>query len=79
MAPQQFGFRKNHNTTHSCLKLVNFIYDNLNKNEYSISVFLDLRKALDTVNIPIALKKLEHYGFRGIAQTWFSNYLNDIS
>ena len=76
LAPQQYGFRKNHSTTYSCIKLVNFIYESLNRSEYAISIFLDLRKAFDTVNIPIALKKLEHYGFRGTAQKWFCNYLN---
>ena len=41
---------------------------------FACGVFLDL---LDTVNHDILLKKLEHYGTRGITNSWFQSYLND--
>ena len=39
--------------------------ESINKGKYGCGIFIDLRKAFDTVNHGILLKKLEHYGIRG--------------
>ena len=41
--------------------------------------FVDFQKAFDTVNHDIIISKLNHYGIRGIANDWFSSYLNNCS
>ena len=43
---------------------------------FDCGVFINLQKALDTVNNSILFKKLEHHGIRGTALNWFTSYLS---
>ena len=59
------------------LELINNIYRGFEKNEFTVSIFVDLKKAFDTVNQSILLDKLSYYGIRGIPLAWLSSYLSN--
>ena len=75
----QFGFRKIHSTQHAIITLVDRITSSLDSGDLVIGVFLDLKKAFDTVDHHILIKKLFSYGIRGNTLKWFQSYLTDRS
>ena len=75
----QYGFRPNHSTSQPVLHLTEQIYKALNQNPSgkTITIFIDLKKAFDTVDHTILLEKMKTYGVRNNANLWFQNYLKD--
>ena len=71
----QYGFRENHSTQHAIIDIVNVIQNNMDQKRFTCGIFLDLKKAFDTVDHLILLQKLNHYGIRGIINDWFASYL----
>ena len=49
----------------------------MDKKLITCSIFLDLRKAYDTINHTILIKKLEKYGIRGLPLQLLASYLTD--
>ena len=72
----QFGFRKSHSTSHAIISRIKK-NNALDSGKILIGVFLDLKKAFDTVNPKIILDKLFIYGIRGNILKWFKSYLNE--
>ena len=72
----QFSFRKNNSSTHALIQITELIKKSIDKGKYGCGIFIDLRKAFDTVNHEILLTKLEHYGIRGNMLEWFRSYLS---
>ena len=76
LSEAQFGFRKNHSTTSCILSFVNDLYLNMDMGLVTGVVFLDLKKAFDTVNHEILLRKLHMYGLDRASVLWFKDYLS---
>ena len=76
LTPYQSGFRKGYSTMTSLLKTTNEWLVNMDKGLINGVVFLDLKKAFDTVDHDILIKKLEFYGIKNTALRWFISYLS---
>ena len=72
----QFGFRNRHETTQAVLNYLQNIENNMSR-KHHVSVFIDIKKAFDSVSHRILLAKLDHYGLDKMALKWFKNYLTN--
>ena len=69
---------KNMSTSMAIMELVENITTPMDNGKFTIVVFIDLKKAFDTVDHSILVTKLDHYGIRGVAKQWLSSYLENI-
>ena len=53
-----------------------FMYDSIDSGNFFMSVFLDFKKAFDTVDLKIVLSRLNFYGSRGVSHEWLTSYLS---
>jgi len=75
----QFGFQRGLSTYMALLDLQMNISVAINQNKFLLGVFFDISKAFDTVNHDLLIKKLEYFGIRGVAKSWFIDYLKNRS
>ena len=77
LCDSQYGFREKHSTEHALIDIVNQVQSHFDKGMLSCGVFIDLKKAFDTMDHCILLQNLYHYGIRVIINDWFHSYLTD--
>ena len=75
----QFGFRKQYSTSHAIITLIEKVSKALDTGKIVGRCIFRLKKAFDTVDHTILLRKLKMYGIRGKVHDWFSSYLNNRS
>ena len=71
----KFVFQKMNNTLTAFKKNSDSWFSNIDKRKIIISVFLDLKKAFDTVDHEVFLSKLPKYGIAGTHLRWFISHL----
>ena len=72
---EQSGFLRLHSTVTCLLKNTDDWYNGLDLGKLVGLVFIDLKKAFDTVDHDILCKKLEYYGIQERQLAWFKSYL----
>ena len=77
LSKQQFGFLKNHSTSHSVTCLYEKLIKNIENQSDSAVLFVDLKAAFDTVDSKILLDKLNHYGIRHKTLKLLTSYLDE--
>ncbi|CAB4017608.1 Hypothetical predicted protein [Paramuricea clavata] len=74
----QSAYRKGHSTETILLKIQNDILLNMDKQNVTLLVFLDLSAAFDTVDHDILISRLQSsFGIKGNVLNWFSSYLSN--
>ena len=74
----QSAYRKSHSTETALIKVQNDILMNMDRQQVTLLVLLDLSAAFDTIDHQVLLDRLRlSFGIRGCALQWISSYLSD--
>lgn len=77
VSQNQFGFQKGKNTSLLLSQFSNIINNHLNNKKHVGVIFIDFRKAFDTLEHQVLLKSMESCGLRGKINAWFKQYLTN--
>ena len=77
LSPDQSGFRALHSTVTPLLKCTDDWYSWLDTGQMTGLIFIDLKKAFDTVDHEILCQKLYRYGVQDRELAWFKSYLSN--
>lgn len=73
----QYGFRSGSSSLTACCDLVDNVYDSLDRKKIAAALFIDLKKAFDTIDHRMMVEKLDVLGFRGVTKSLLESYLTD--
>ena len=71
----QNGFRAKHSTTETVFDFLSGLFEYYNKKQDTVAIYIDFKKAFDTVNHSILLKKLRLFNFGENVCTLLKSYL----
>ena len=75
ISPDQFGFTKNGSTVHQQIIFLNHVLDSFEIKAQTDVIYLDFKKAFDSVPHNELLLKLWNFGITGNLWLWFKAYL----
>jgi retron-type reverse transcriptase len=77
ISARQFGFRGGLSTEDALVTFLEDIYNGINEGKKCSALYVDIKKAFDTVDHMILLEKLWAAGVRGLPHKWFCSYLKN--
>ena len=78
LSKHQSGFRPKHSTLTTLIHMCDTLYENMDNGQLSGVVFLDIRKAFDSINHTILLQKMnDQFGIKNVELDWFKSYLTN--
>jgi hypothetical protein len=76
----QSAYRQGHSTETALLKVHNDLLMNMDRQQLTLVIFLDLSAAFNTVDSQILLSRIETtFGIKGAVLGWFTSYLSNRS
>lgn len=77
LVPEQSGFRENHSCETALQNVLNEWKINCDNKQKTGVVFLDFKRAFETIDRNKLIKKLDKYGIKSNVLKWFTSYLTD--
>lgn len=73
----QSGFRANHSCESALQLTLTKWKQSMDKGNFTVAVFLDLKRAFETIDRSILIDKLKSYGIGGSVLNWIKDYLTE--
>ncbi|CAH2106185.1 unnamed protein product [Euphydryas editha] len=77
LTDSQHGFRKGRSTVSALSSFAEYVNEALDSGEQLIAIFIDYKKAFDTLDHNILLQAMHECGIRGPTNNWFRSYLSN--
>ncbi|XP_061724268.1 uncharacterized protein LOC133530373 [Cydia pomonella] len=77
LSPSQHGFRRGRSTATALTQFSNYVNSSLGGGQQVLAVFIDFRKAFDTLDHEQLLQAMDECGIRGPTNQWFREYLHN--
>ena len=77
LSAYQHGFRKGKSTSTAIMELTRILTENYNRGLHTSCVFVDYKKAFETLDHKILIRKLVNYKFGKSAINWLKSYLGN--
>lgn len=77
LSTAQHGFRKGRSTATALTRFADYVNESLNSGKQIIALFIDYKKAFDTLDHNVLLQAMDECGICGPANKWFLNYLTN--